>query len=187
MITISLTVKQYQACRHWAAPRHLAYLLDAENDGKKRKVTMPYPGWRSLTGRLARQAFDRWGRVQRTKLADDKAGGTVSALYAISRELAKQDGHPAMRGEIVLGYSAERFVVWPTGDTPTGWSLAPTRNGIPYALNPVFESDPVATIGASQMRLREGVTYWRPTALATDPTDWLGWELVEEESQAAGT
>jgi hypothetical protein len=187
MIEISLTHRQFQSAYRWATPRHRAFLDAAVVAGKKRVVTMPYVGWFALVKLLEQEAFTKWGVVRKRKLAEDKAPATVSALTAISRALAKAQGHPAMRREIVLGYSAETFTVW-RRDVDSDWTLYPLPGMQAFTLQPCFDPNPVATIGDAQHVLDQGVTWWRATEIF-DPaslSEHYGWESVDED-QATGT
>lgn len=184
MITIKLTYKQFQACRYWATQRHHEYLNVNPSDfltDKKRTVTMPYPGWQTLAARLEQAAFDRWGR-HTTKLADTAGSGTASALTVISRKLAKAAGHPALRHEIVIGYSADEFIAWPASPW---WTLWPIPGKPAIRLEPRFEPNPVVTAGHHQMRFKEGITYWIAAGTVADPGEYLGWSV--DEDQATGT
>jgi hypothetical protein len=186
MIEIALTHRQYQSAYHWATGRHRGYLDAAVVDGKQRVVTMPYAGWQALVRLLEQQAFTKWGVVRKRQLAQDKAPGTVSALTTISRALAKAQGHPAMRREIVLGYSAETFIAWRLYKA-VDWTLAPTRYGPAFRLLPVFEPNPAVVTGSGSTRLAQGITWWRATVLDSDELfEHYGWDSVDED-QSTGT
>jgi len=186
MIDITFTYKQYQAVYHWATERHRGYLDQAVIVGKARKVSMPYAGWNALAHILIDASINRWGKTK--KVADDRGGsGLRSATATIHRALAKVQGHPAMRNEMVIGYSGQEFIVWPShwSEEPS-WVPWPTFGYPAYKLVPVFEPDPVVSHGPHTMRFKEGVTVWRPVLYEGDLSEHYGWS-TSDESETAGT
>lgn len=186
MIEISLTHTQFQSAYHWASDRHRTYFDRAVSKGKKRVVTMPYAGWQTLVRLLQEQVFTAWGVTRKTHLATTKTPGSAAALSTISRALAKAQGHPALHREVVLGYSAETFIVWRRSEHDLTWVLAPTGNSSAWQLEPVFEEGPAAAVGPTQSRVT-AVTWWKATPISDDGlAEHYGWESTDEH-QATGT
>jgi hypothetical protein len=175
MLTVTLSYAQFRAARHYGTARHADYFDLAQLDGKRRRVTMPVAGWKKLLDLLAEACFTKWGKVARKQLADADGVAAPEALAKISKAVAKIEAHPALRGEMVIGFSQERFIVWPTV-APSGalWSLTPVGNNDASILLPRFEPRPVVTVGSAGFRFREGITWWRgePYGPASESRGW---------------
>lgn len=173
MLTVTFSYAQFRAARHYATPRHVDYFDQAELDGKRRKVTMPVVAWKVLVDRLASVIFTKWGKVNRKALVDTDGVAAPEALAKISKAVAKIEAHPALRGEMVIGMSQERFLVWPGGTRGALWSLTPTYTPFssattPSMLEPQFEPRPVVALSNGPtsgnhpaFRFREGITWWK--------------------------
>jgi hypothetical protein len=98
---------------------YAAFSEQVERTPQRVKVLAPYVAWKTGRDRLYRATFGpRGGKRQATQRE-------FSALKSIQTELNYVDSHPAMRNLGMLGWQADIFPVWETGDPDAPWSPYP--------------------------------------------------------------
>jgi hypothetical protein len=184
-VIISLTWRQLQSARHWASERQRPLLLDSVQVGKAHRVAMPFTAWRALSVHMQEEAYTKWGRGQPSKMTGPKAG-TMSAIRAIERECCRIEGHPALRGEGVMGCSFDHLVVWKSRITGNLWQVTPAPLEVLRVLVPVYDDGLIVTAGEATWKPPDGITFWEatdpgeivvtPPGLFANQDDHLGWD-----------